>query len=488
MALAVLTIGLLAATALGARAAPLVSAALAITFPILHTGRSTYSEPFATLTLAAGLLCLTLAARDRSARAAFLAGLLIGGTTLIRIDALREVFLVVVVAGLYALRTAPWVRDLFIGLAAGAGVGLVAAGTLSSRYLSDISGSLVPLLAGGLVACGVTGVLLVLADRTRVPKGPGWLPGAAAAAVLLVGAVLASRPLWMVARQSPDDPGSRVVAGLQLRQGLVVDGGRTYAERSVEWLSWWLGPVALLVALIVLAVAAHRVVRGWQEGRAPHWGPALLVVAGSSLLILLRPGITPDHPWAERRLVLPVALTVVLAVAAVLWLGRRPVARTARWGSAVALLAVLLVPTVLATWPHASHRVESGSAAAVEAACAGFADGDVALMVDARAANEWPQVLRGQCDVPALSTTTGLRSDPVALAAAVAEVEAAVAATGGRLVLVAAESPESIAGLTGAEPTLIVDRTVLEDERLLERRPDALVPLRIALWSAAPNA
>jgi len=141
----------------------------------------------------------------------------------------------------------------------------------------------------------------------------------------------------------------------------------------------------------------------------------------------------------------------------------------------------------VATVSH-PQRVEAGSLAAVEEACRGFAAGDVALMVDARAANEWPQVLRGQCGVPALSTTTGLRADPVALGAAVARVREHVEAEGRRLVLVAAEDPEALTALTGAEPDLLVDRAVLEDARLLEQRPEALVPLRISLWAAPASA
>ncbi|MGA8045787.1 MAG: hypothetical protein WCA30_05915, partial [Dermatophilaceae bacterium] len=93
-----------------------------------------------------------------------------------------------------------------------------------------------------------------------------------------------------------------------------------------------------------------------------------------------------------------------------------------------------------------------------------------------------------QCDVPALSTTAALRADPTALAAAVAAVDEAVGATGGRLVLVAAEGPESLAALTEDRPRLLADVTVREDPRLLLTRPDSLVPLRIALWSAAANA
>ena len=334
----------------------------------------------------------------------------------------------------------------------------------------------------------MTAVLLVLAASGRVPKGPSWLPSAVGAAVAVVGVGLASRPLWQVVRQSPDDPGSRVVAGLQLRQGLPVDGGRTYAERSVEWLSWWVGPFALGVALLALVVALATATRRWQRRDPPAWAGALLVATVSTALTLWRPEITPDHPWAERRLVTALVLVVVLVVAAAAWLLRRPWPRPVRLTAAAVTLAALLVPTLVAAWPHLSHRPEQDSIVAVDQACAGFSEGDVALMVDARAANEWPQVLRGWCGVPALSTTASLRAHPAALAAAVDEVGAAVTEDGGRLVLVAAEGPQSLAPLTASSPRLLVDVTVQEDARLLVTRPDALVPLRIALWSATPNA
>ncbi|MCA1782654.1 MAG: hypothetical protein LC679_10910 [Intrasporangiaceae bacterium] len=366
-------------------------------------------------------------------------------------------------------------------------LGFRAASVLSSRYLADISDSLVPLLVGG-AAAGAATVGLAFVVRRQGLVGPSWLPNAVGAVVVLVGIVLATRPLWLVVRRSPDDPVSRVVAGLQLRQGLPVDGGRTYAERTVEWLSWWVGPIALGVALLVLAAAVAVLVRGRQAGRLPAWTGVLLVAAGSSALTLWRPGITPDHPWAERRLLIAICLAAVLVVAGAAWFLRQPWPPWTRWGSAGVALAALLVPTAVATWPHTLHRVEAGSVAAVEEACSGFEPGDVALMVDARAANEWPQVLRGQCGVPALSTTARLRDDPTALAKAVEQVSDHVETNGGRLVLVAAEGPEVITSLTGTEPDLLVDRTVLEDARLLEERPESLVPLRLALWSAAPNA
>ena len=56
-----------------------------------------------------------------------------------------------------------------------------------------------------------------------------------------------------------------------------------------------------------------------EEATVPVWAGPLLVATGSSLLTLWRPGITPDHPWADRRLLVVLPLVLLLAVAAVAW-------------------------------------------------------------------------------------------------------------------------------------------------------------------------
>jgi hypothetical protein len=419
---------------------------------------------------------------------AAVAGILIGGGVVVRVDALREAVLVVPVVVLGLLRDRPHARTLALWLAVSAAVTTGLTALTSSRYLASIAGSLLPLVALAVVVC-VGGALLVVGSRR------GWglpgalqrrLPVAAAALVVAVGVYLASRPLWQTVRQSPSDPGSKVVAGLQAMQGLPVDGGRTYAEQSVVWMSWWVGPLALVVALAAAAVLAHRATRAWLDGGdAPAWlGPALVCV-GSTVLTLYRPGITPDHPWADRRLViaLPTVALLVVSAAAVAsrWSTRRlPYAVSAV--ASVVLAAVLLVPTVWATWHHLDERVELRELAAVDTVCAQFRPGDVALMVDSRAANEWPQVLRGYCGVPALSTTSSLRADHSALSSAVARVGHDVAAHGGRLVLVAADSTASLRDLGLDRAVVGVDTRVEEDPRLLEQRPDDLVDLPIHVW------
>ena len=492
---AVLGAGLLGSLLAGPRWGPLAALGTAVVFPLLHLARSTYSEPVALPVLAAALVALTLAARSArvadvaAARsAAVVAGVLLGGGVVIRVDALREAVLVIAVAVLAALQRQPHGRALAAstGLAATLGMGLTA--LTSSRYLGAIAGSLLPLVAFGVLVCLAGAVLL--AARRRGWSLPtllrAWLPGTLAALVVLAAGFLASRPLWQTVRQSAADPGSRVVAGLQARQGLPVDGGRTYAEQSVVWLSWWVGPVALVIALVAAAVLAHRAGQAWVDGRElPDWTGAAVVAVGSTLLTLYRPGITPDHPWADRRLVvaLPTVVLLVVAAAAVVsrWSTRRmPYAVPATLS--VLTAGSLLLPAGAATWPHARERVEHRELAAVEAVCGQLRPGDVAMMVDSRAANEWPQVLRGYCGVPALSTSSALRDDPSRLRTVVDRVSSAVRAHGGRLVLVAADSRQALSALGLDTAVVGVDRVVQEDARLLERRPDHLVDLPLQVW------
>ncbi len=306
----------------GAWAGVATAALTGILFPVLHTARATYSEPLAMLTLTAWLLAVTLAVAagrgaagpvaaapsgfvgaassqgrvvgraplrslvllDPSARAGLLAGVLVGGTGLVRVDALREVVLLLPVLALGAAFGARWARPVLAGLGVSLLVSAVAAVGLSWQYVSSIGRSLVPLLALGVLVGAASWLLLVLWRRgwRLQPVVARWLPDLAGGLVVVAGAYLASRPLWQVVRQDPDDPGARYVAGMQARQGLPVDGGRTYAEQTVVWLSWYVAPVALVVALVVLAVLVRRAVLSAQARRVDAWLPALLVAAGST--------------------------------------------------------------------------------------------------------------------------------------------------------------------------------------------------------------
>ncbi len=308
----------------------------------------------------------------------------------------------------------------------------------------------------------------------RLPGGVvRRLPDVVGALTVVVGVGLWTRPWWMTVRQDPNDPGARYVAGMQRRQGLPVDGGRTYAEHTVDWLSWYVGWVALVVALVALAVLLRRALRSLGEGRLAPWAPVLVMAAGSTVLTLLRPGITPDHPWADRRLLIMLPFVVVLVVVAAAWASRRLVSSGRAWGTpVVAVLTVLAlgVPAVLATWPFRGVGVERGSLEAADRVCAALAPDDVVLGIDGRASSEWPQTVRGMCGRPFFVATTPVRQDPQRLAVLVQELARGASSSGHRLVLLAADGPEAIEEL-GLTPRSVADLRFPEEEHALDRPP-----------------
>ncbi len=283
---------------------------------------------------------------------------------------------------------------------------------------------------------------------------------------------------------------------MQAGQGLPVDRTRTYAEQSVNWAVWWLGPAAVLLAWAGATLGAYRT--GWlliRRAMPPAWLAPYVIGFGSIVLTLARPGITPDHPWADRRLVVSVLPGLLLfacaAVAQLTRLARRR-APLPVLGAAVLVGGVALaLPAALATQPMATQRTELGELGAVHTVCRSFHPGDVALEVGERTTNEWVQVLRGVCGVPTLGvhvhgTSTTTETGRAALSAALARIVPQVSkdlAPGGRVVLVADRS-ELLTQLGRPDPTRLVLLHTTEDQRLLTERPSGTEPLVIELWSA----
>jgi hypothetical protein len=525
---------LLAAAGLTARLvgpawAPVAAATLGLTQPVLHASRATLSEPVALLlVLAAAAVAVDAVEAGRrvaapgdpqgrpgTRRLAVLAGTLLGLAGLVRVDVLREVALVLPVCAVLALRHHRAGRPLAVSALLGAGVSAVPAWLLSRPYLELIAASLWPLTVGTAGLALATGLIVLLARlRTARPgftcqpadgrstAAPGArrldrvLPPLAGLLVLAAGTALVSRPLWTTVRQSPDDPAVPLIASLQQQQRLPIDGARTYAEQSVTWLVWYVGPVAAVVALVVAAVLADRAVRWWLGGGtgwAPGWLVPYGVALGSVLLTLYRPGITPDHPWADRRLV-PVVLpaTVIAVTAAAAWAARRAGRAFGRVGTAVTAGAVVLAligPPAVATWPLANRRTEVGQPTAAAAVCRALRPGDVVVAIEdaegrIRAQNEWVQVVRGVCGHPSAALVSSSADRPAALA----RLGALVAGAGGRLVLLAAgEDDESASGsLTalGLSPRRAVLRRTWEDQHLLAHRPDDVARLVVDVWLA----
>jgi hypothetical protein len=238
--------------------------------------------------------------------------------------------------------------------------------------------------------------------------------------------------------------------------------------------------------------------RWWvaRDGRRPPgWLLPAGVGLGSTVLTLYRPGITPDHPWADRRLV-PVVLPafVLAAVAAAAWVARRVASRHRFAAPAVAVAAALAlaVPAGIGTAALAGSGLagtEGGELAAVRQVCDALGPDDVVVALDPRGANEWPQVLRGMCGVPAASvsiTGAGSEADAARLSVDPARrIAARIAAAGHRPVLLAAEDQglETLRQL-GLTPVPAVRADTTEDQRWLTRRPDGVAPLDGDVWLA----
>jgi len=128
----------------------------------------------------------------------------------------------------------------------------------------------------------------------------------------------------------------------------------------------------------------------------------------------------------------------------------------------------------VASAPVLLDRTEAGELAAARRACAAFGSDGVALLVDARAAREWPAPLRGICGTPAVVVR---RPTPARVAAVADRVEL----LGGRPVLVAAAAT-SLLRLDAAAVERVVDLETTEVPRTLIRRPGRGVPLQVELW------
>ncbi|MFC5815396.1 hypothetical protein [Nonomuraea harbinensis] len=489
-ALAVLAVAGLAARLAGGRWAPVAALAFACCMPIIYTSRATFSEIPSMLLLLGGLALVHDALYGHGRRiGAALGGLTLGLAVLVRVDGLRDVLPVLAFAGLLVAmgRRSPGRHGglgppLLAGLAAGAGLGLAAGYGLSRPYLTYLSSSMRPLL---LICAAV--LVLTLAGTVAAPllarlRPPGWLPAAGATLVALTMAGLAVRPWLVTVRRVPDNVDDRLTATfieqIQKANGLPVDGTRLYFEHTLHWVAWYVGVPALVLATLAAAVLTHRLLRG----RGLPWLLPLAVIGWATLTTLLRPAITPDHPWAARRLV-PVVIpgVILLAVWGAKWLRER--AGEGRWrGWVVPACALLLVvPPAVTSIGTAFTPVGRGEAAAVAAMCARIPPDASVLIAERVTADRYTQVVRGACGVPAAEVRqvegdTAPESDVRRL---VERVRAA-----GRTPVVLAAEEGQVAPYGPA--TQLIGLVTRQDERSLTEAPDGTWSLRINVWMALP--
>ncbi|TMR15849.1 hypothetical protein ETD86_26220 [Nonomuraea turkmeniaca] len=482
--LAVLTVAGVAARLAGPRWAVLAALAFAVSLPILYTSRTTFSE-IPSLILLFGGLALAHDALDRPGWARGLpAGLVFGLAVLVRVDGLRDVLPVLVFAGLLiAMRRSSRLSrpqgalglPLLIGLVAGAGLGMLAGYLLARPYLSYLSGSVRPLLficGGVLLLIGIGTAAAPLLARIRLP---GWAPSIGAGLVVLLMAALYARP-WLqtvtrVPVTSEDWRTFRMIEQIQLANGLPADGRRLYFEDSLHWVVWYVGLPVVILATIAAAVLVRRLLR---DGTPFDWLLPLAVVGWTTVTTLLRPEITPDHPWAARRLV-PIVIPGLILLATYT-LSRL---RTTRWWVTAAAALVVLVPPAVTSIGTAFTPVERGEAAAVEAMCADIPPNASVLIVERVTGDRFTQLIRGMCDRPAAEVVrNGADTAPEAdVRRLIDRIRAA-----GRVPVVLAAEAAQVAPYGPAEQVMTL--VTRQDERSLLDAPNGTWTLRVNVWMA----
>ncbi|MFC4586509.1 hypothetical protein ACFO8L_10520 [Sphaerisporangium corydalis] len=505
-ALAVLTVAGVTGRLAGARWAPPAALAFAVALPILYTSRTTFSE-IPSLILLFGGMALAFDTRRRP-RAAALAGLAFGLAVLVRIDGLRDVLPVLVYAGLLiALRrgkgrgvayagTGP---PLLGGLVAGAGLGFLVAYVLARPYLNYLSDSILPLLAicGLVLALTVAGAVLgprVIPPSWKAVRSWRWPPGLAAALVVLTMAGLAVRPWVQTVRRvaaNPDDLlNDRFIQATQRATGLPVEAGRLYYEDSLYWVIWYVGVPVVVLATLAAAVLARRIARG----RGFVWLLPLAIIGWTTVTTLWRPAITPDHPFASRRLVAVIVPGLILLAAwGLRWVTAR--VRNAGYGTRVqrgvyaAGAVLMVVPAVVTSIGTAFSPIERGEAAAVARMCAALPADATVLIIERVTADRMTQVVRGMCGVPTAhvrvaSQVTGSGPSDVAAPSDVDRLSDRIRIARRVPVLLAARRDQ----LTpyGA-PTQVVALRTRQDERSLVDPPDGTWSLGIDVWMTVPR-
>jgi Dolichyl-phosphate-mannose-protein mannosyltransferase len=458
---------------------PLV--ALGVSLPQLQFSRGTYSEPVTMLLVLGGLALLREAQLRDRARSFGLAGLVLGGCVLARVDGFF--FLLAVPLAAAELAMAPPGRRgrrlgqagaLLAGAAVPAAVAIANLLGLSPAYLRGLDAELW-MIAAAAAAVGLLGVAaVVLCWTTPLPRrlltGTRWLPAAGAGTVVLLVAVGASRPLWQVGR-TPEAPPSQTdyIAFLQRAGGFAVDGSRSYAEQTLAWLSWYWGPLVVVLGTVGVAMAVHRLLARRDRLLVAPLG----MLVSTALLYLTAPSIVPDQLWAMRRY-LPVVVPGFLVASAV---ALSPLARRSRAG----LAAALALAAGLALFPLAGSarlltlREGVPQLAEVEHLCAAL-PADAALAVTGSLGVTHQQTVRSACGVPVAALREPTRDH-------LARLSASARAHGRRLHVLATEAtaiaPDAAPTDRFWEPISCVG--VVHLNAVVERAPDAWGAERRAL-------
>jgi hypothetical protein len=446
---------------------------------------------------------------------AALAGLSLGLAVLISLDSLLYLLPVIPFGAILVVGRRPQATPFLIGFIAAGVYGGLGAFLLDHTFVDTVglTVAIAGVVAVWLLALCVIGSQLkrLAYVRRLVPRMLSkiplrWLPeaGALLAAAVLIG--FAVRPYVQTVRGHPTAAVTHFIAALQRQQGLRVDPTRTYAEQTLYWVIWYIGLPTVLLGGFGIVLLVRRCLRGlltWRDpdGQLRMWALPLATFCAGSAAVLWQPDIVPDQPWASRRLVVLVLPGLIIgALWAASWLAVRARNRGASRATATVVglfcSAAMLVPTLSTTFgvglSHAGRsgglqpvaqgmalrRTGVGQVQAVGQLCAQMPRNASVVVVDATAAEQFMQVVRGMCGVP----TASMAGQPPAV---VEFVVHAISAAGRQPVLLASTSARL--SRFGGSPIRVLDLVTTGDPHELIQLPTAPTRVHYVLWMTSPT-
>jgi hypothetical protein len=361
---------------------------------------------------------------------AVLAGAALGSTLLGRIDALTYLIPLPFLAAvaLLAIRSRDDRRSLVrlvvavivFAVPIGA-LGIIEVRNRAGSYYHDL-GSQVHELQVAFALSTVLGIVLLLiwprigsATRglttwsgTHREKIAGVLGGVTGFGLLIAWAV---RPAINHPKTTPNS----LTSALQQLAGLPIDPSRTYGEQSMNWISWYLGPATVGLAIVGACVLVVHIAR-----RPDASSVVVLAMAGiGTALYLWQPSILPDQIWAMRRFA-PAGLPLfVLLAAFAIDVVVRLIAnnRGRNWGRttlALGAAALVFFPAAI-TRPVVNLRPQAGYLNVLLSTCKVTGPhAAIAFVANDGYGEELALSTRSWCNVPVATLTTAVSAQQLA--------------------------------------------------------------------------
>jgi hypothetical protein len=423
---ALLSFYLLANRLLGRPIAALgATATLAFVMPQISFSRDSTTEIPIQVLLFTAIWILCDRRTLRNPRLAFIAGLLLGLVQAMHIDGLAFIIglpLVFAFTLLHAKRKArrKVARGIIwsaIGVLVGALLGAFDLVRWNRYYLNFVHGNLERLAAAVILTTAVAIVIVLIVRRTKVlPAIKRARPAAGYVVGVLV--LIVGFGGWLVRPHIEKfrAGNNAMVAYVQRLNHMQVDGTRRYAELSLRWVSWYIGPITLTLAIIGAAGLALAFVRGSLKLPAQV---AMFMFAPPALVYLWRPSITPDQVWAARRFlptVFPAAILLAFAVICAIAHDRSEKPASLRRSVAIVLALATVVFPIWSIRKVSQMTEQRGLFPVITNTCRFIGPkGAVVMLQEVRTVVYLsdPQTLRSFCNVPV--TTLSKRANPQVL-------------------------------------------------------------------------